>query len=253
MGMFILSILIILMSAFKVDPEYRFVKRLGKSFLIPMVKFLAINCCMAFVLSLFMGEGNTGVTGSSSPTISLGDPVMVMLAMLILNGIVLFLFCKLLLGVWKDIKSAGKLVGNFLAGVVGSVGGLAVATAVGNAGRKIKSKFTGGNEGESGLSSGGTSKSPSGSEGGGANPRAKKRGNSVTYVERNGDREIRKTAYTKKGVKRLEKEYKKRTIRNSTSSSTIDYKISSGLGILKKSKDKETGKNGTPKKPKDRK
>lgn len=243
MGMFVLSILIILMSAFRVDPEYRFVKRLGKSFVTPMFKFLAINCCMAFVLSLFMGEGNSAVTGASKASISLGDPVMVMLAMVLLNGIVLYLFCKLLYGVWKDIKSAGKMVGNFLAGVAGSVGGLALATAVGNSVRKIRSKFSGNSD--SGGSAGGNSGGSSSSEG--VSPRAKKRANSVTYVERNGDREIRKTAYTKKNIKRLEKEYKKKSVRNTTSSSSINSKINSGLDKLKKSSSKKDSK-GSPKK-----
>lgn len=248
MGMFVLSILIILMSAFKVDPEYRFVKRLGKSFLTPMLKFLAINCCMAFVLSLFMGEGNTAVTGASKANISLGDPVMVMLAMVLLNGIVLYLFCKLLYGVWKDIKSAGKLVGTFLSGVAGSVGGLALATAIGNAGRKIRSKFDG-NNGNSGSTGGSTSGGSSSSEG--VSPRAKKRANSVTYVERNGDREIRKTAYSKKNIKRLEKEYKKKSVRSATSSSSIDYKINSGLNRIKKTVSKKDSKS--KKSPKDTK
>lgn len=123
MGMFILSILIILLSAFRVDPEYKFVKRLVTSFLKPMLKFLAINCGMAFILSLFMGEGSTAVTGSDKATISLGDPVMVMLAMIVLNGVVLFLFFKMLCDVWKDITNSGKMVGSFVTSVISSVGG----------------------------------------------------------------------------------------------------------------------------------
>lgn len=217
MGMFIISILIILMSAFKVDPQFKFVKRLSKSFVSPMLKFLAINCAMAFIVSLFMGEGSTAVTGSLKPSISLGDPVMVMLAMIVLNGVVLYMLWKLLYGVWKDIKTSSKLVGNFMTGVVGSVGGLALATAVGNAGRKFREPYDG-------SSSDYGSGSPS--------PRAKKR--SVTYVERNGDREIRKTAYDKRTIKKLEKEYKKASIKNKNSSSSIDSKSKIGLKKLRK-------------------
>lgn len=220
MGMFIMSILIILMSAFKVDPQYKFVKRLGKSFISPMIRFLIINCGMAFILSLFMGEGSTAVTGSSKPTIVLGDPVMVMLAMILLNGIVLYLFFKMLKDVWKDIRSSGKLVGNFLTGVAGSVGGLALATAVGSASRNLRntaSKFGGG------YSDNGDSPSP----------RAKNR-NSVTYVERSGNSEIRKTAYSNRSIKKLEKEYKKASLNRKSSPSTIDSKTKAGLNKIKR-------------------
>lgn len=220
MGMFIMSILMILMTAFKVDPQFKFVKRLSKSFVAPMLKFLAINCAMAFIVSLFMGEGSTAVTGSLKPTISLGDPVMVMLAMIVLNCIVLYLFCKLLYGVWKDIKMSSKLIGNFLTGVAGSVGGLALATAVGNAGRKFNENFGGSRNGYTGDDS------PS--------PRAKKR-NSVTFIERNGEREIRKTAYDRRSIKKLEKEYKKANIKKvSSSSSSIDLKSKAGLSKLRR-------------------
>lgn len=129
-GMFVLSVLIILMTSFKVDPRFNFVKRLINSFIVPMIKFLGINCGLAFIVSLFMGEGSNLVTGDNGPSISLGDPVMVMLIMVLLNSIVLYLLFKLLITLWRDVKVCGKSVGNFLVGVAGSVGGLVTTTAV---------------------------------------------------------------------------------------------------------------------------
>lgn len=216
MGMFILSILIILMTSFKVDPQLKFTKRLGKSFITPMIKFLGINCAMAFIVSLFMGEGNIAVTGSSKPSISLGDPVMVMLAMVVLNCVVLYILVKILLGVFRDIKSSAKLVGGFIGGVAGSVGGLALASAVSNSTKAFNNSPRGSMDYDS------------------PNLRASSRGKTVIYTERPKDREIRKIAYSRRDIKKLEKEYNKKSIRNTNGSSKIDSKISSGLGKLKK-------------------
>ena len=219
MGMFIMSILLILMSAFRVDPEFKFVKKLGKNLISPMFRFLLINCGMAFVLSLFMGEGNDAVTGSMKPTISLGDPVMVMLAMVLLNGVVLFLLFKLLMEVWKNIKSSGKMVVDFISGVAGSAGGLALATAVG----------------KSNMSSG------SSDMGASFSTRMESKGNTV-YVESNRGNIPRKTKLSKRDIKRLDKYHKKSSKKNSKnvtySPSNIDSKINTGLGKLKKNSKK---------------
>lgn len=122
-----MCILLILMTAFRVDPRFKFVNKLGKNFILPMFKFLGINCGFAYIISLFMGNGSSSVTGVSSATISLGDPVMVMLAMVILNCVVVFMLFKMIKSVWKEVKSTSKMLGNFLAGVAGGVGSMVLA------------------------------------------------------------------------------------------------------------------------------
>lgn len=137
-GMFIMCIVLILMTAFRVDPRFKFVNKLGKNFILPMFKFLGINCGFAYIISLFMGNGSSSVTGVSSATISLGDPVMVMLAMIILNCVVVFMLFKMLKSVWNEVKSTSKMLGNFLAGVAGGVGSMVLAgTKVAVAGTKV--------------------------------------------------------------------------------------------------------------------
>lgn len=214
-GMFVMSILVILLSVFKVDPEYKFIKKLMSSLINPMIRFLVINCGMALILSLFMGEGNTAVTGSSKVTISLGDPVMVMLIMILLNGIVIYLLWKLLYNVLQDIKQSGKLVGNFMLGVAGSVGSVAVSSVLGNAYKK--SNF------------GSSSSSDSSSN---TNIRTR-RGTGANYVEHNKDKEIRKVDRSKTRINKSDK--KPRNDNGRSIKSNINSKIESGLDKIKNS------------------
>lgn len=131
-GVFILFILIVLVHVFKIEDNIKIFNRMLLSFLSPMLKFLAVTCGLAFIVSLFMGEGNTAVTGSMGVAISLGDPVMVMLVMVLLNSIVVFMYFKILLDIWRDIKSSGKKVFHFASGVTGALGGLALSSVFKN-------------------------------------------------------------------------------------------------------------------------
>lgn len=219
MGIFIMAIFTILMSAFKVDPKFKFTKRLMGSLVKPMISFLIINCTMAWVISLFMGEGNTKVTGSLEQSISLGDPVMVMLAMLVLNGVVLYLLWKMLYNVWKDIKTSSKVLGNFVLGVSGSLGGLAFASAVGKSSRNFASE---GNEG--GMNSRARMRGQSSIEDReiGIQENQKSRGVSINIINKKSNKGY------KKGKNNSEGKYKK-SIRD------IEGKVGKGLNAIKKS------------------
>lgn len=224
-GIFLLSILIILMAAFKVDPEQKFVKRLMISFMKPMFQFMLITCGMAWVVSLFMGEGNTDVTGALTPTISLGDPVMVMVVMIVLNSAVIYLYFKILKGVWKDIVKSGKLVGNFLAGVFGSVVGLAKSSMIG----KSLGNFE----------SGGTSSSGKGGNKdinmGSPNPRASQRGNSTIVIQK---MEESKSEDMDRKTKKYENSSKSKGFfhKSNRTSADIEDKTARGMNKLKNSK-----------------
>lgn len=121
-GIFIMAILIILTSALNVDMEQRFITRFMKSFVSPLIKFLFISIGMSYIVSMFMGDGSDAVTGALNPTISLGDPVMAMLAMIFINGVVLFLYFFVIWGVWKDIRKYAKRVVNFMGELTASIG-----------------------------------------------------------------------------------------------------------------------------------
>ena len=166
-------ILIVLVTAFRVDPNQRFIKKLIRSFAKPLISFLLVTCGMSLIVSWFMGEGSTDVTGSMEHSISLGDPVIAMLLMIVLNCVVIFCYYKIFIGVLKDLKKEGSLALSFVSGVVGSLGG-AITHAIGKAGGDIGDRLTGysGVVRDSGSSDEGSSSS-----------RARSRGSKGSYRE----------------------------------------------------------------------
>ena len=123
MGIFIASILIILITAFKIEAEQKFVKRVFSGFIVPMVYFFLATLGFAFLISLFMGVGNNAVTQTTSVSIQLGDPVIAMLAMIVLDIVIIIIYFKIIKGVMRNVKSYGKEVGGFLGGIaVGTLG-----------------------------------------------------------------------------------------------------------------------------------
>lgn len=144
--LFILSILVIL--AASVSLEIRIQEVLIKSLVLPLLKYLGISIGMAFVVSLFMSDGNTAVTNRKSITISLGDPVMLLIAMLVINAGVLILYARLCKGVWNDAKKYFQAVGSSIVGTFG--GALAKLSGAVIAGReRITSSSATGTEGGS--------------------------------------------------------------------------------------------------------
>lgn len=119
-AVFILSIIMILAASIKLEMSLG--KTIMRSLVKPMGFFFLISVAMAFLVSLFMYEGNTDVTGRGGLSINLGDPVMVLLVMLVLNCGALFLYFKVAKGVLKDVIKYGQSV---LASVEGMIGGLA--------------------------------------------------------------------------------------------------------------------------------
>lgn len=116
-GIFFMSILMILVATIRL--EVKLSKALGESLVFPLLKFLGVTVGMAWLVSLFMYNGNTAVTGRTSRVISLGDPTMVILVMLIINIAVLILYWKICKGVIKDCKKYATAVGNSVGGMFG--------------------------------------------------------------------------------------------------------------------------------------
>lgn len=118
-AIFLASILIILSTAFRVDPEQKFIKKVLIGFFLPLFKFFFITVAFSYVISLFMGVGNNAVTQTEVLSIQMGDPVIVMIAMISIDIAVLYLYFKVIKGVIDTIKTEGKNVLNFGAAVFG--------------------------------------------------------------------------------------------------------------------------------------
>jgi len=153
MLIFVSSILLILVTAFRVDPRQKFIPKLIKSLLVPMVSYLAINVGFAWILSLFMGTGNNAVTQSKQIVIQMGDPVIVMLIITALDLICIALYWKIIKNVWSDVKQNFSLAKSFVSGAIGGtfsqVGGF-VSSKISNAKNGSSSSLGGSSYNETG-------------------------------------------------------------------------------------------------------
>ena len=119
-GIYLMLIILLLATVFKLEdnPWGKFVTTMGK----PLMVFFAITTAMAFVVSLFMANGSNAVTGDQQFVIRLGDPTLVVAAMIFINCLVAFAYLmlakKLCLNIWRN----GRDVALSVAGVVGGVG-----------------------------------------------------------------------------------------------------------------------------------
>lgn len=172
-GVFIVSVLIILCTSFRVDSNQRFIKRITIGVIQPVLLFTAETVGFAYVISLFMGSGNNAVTESSSVSIRMGSPATVLFAMIVINCVIVWLYACVLLGVVRSIRSYGK---SAVGGVMGVIGG-----AVSVISSRVGSAFRGsGASGVSGAGAGGVS----GSVDSGMNSRrAESRGNSAKSAD----------------------------------------------------------------------
>lgn len=109
-AIFISSILLILVTLFRVDPDFKFAPRLLKDITIPLLEFLVTTIGFAYVISLFMGVGNNAVTQSEVNVISLGDPAMVIIALCVVDVVCVAIYVKLLMGIWRNIKTNANII-----------------------------------------------------------------------------------------------------------------------------------------------
>lgn len=154
-AMFFTSFIIILVSAFKIEDNLKFAKKVLVQFLLPLLGYFAATVLFSWILSLFMGTGNSAVTQTGGVSISMGDPTVVMMVMIALDILLLIVYFKIIQVVVRDMKHGLKMVGGFLgglggaavgfasgavAGVAGGIAGVAggIAGSVGNGGRGIR-------------------------------------------------------------------------------------------------------------------
>lgn len=194
-GIFFMSILMILVATIRL--EVKLSKALGESLIFPLLKFFGVTVGMAWLVSLFMYDGNTAVTGRKSTIISLGDPTMVIIVMLVINIAVLVLYWKICKGVFKDCKKYAQAVGTSVGGMFGGAVAMLGAGALlgsrrGGSLRSILPRKTNndGSDGavtnaQTGGSGGGGSTRGSGSSGGNDAPAFNADG-TANHLDRNG-------------------------------------------------------------------
>lgn len=113
-----------------VSPPEKVMQSLGKSILLPTVLYLLCNMAFSLVVALFMGEGLTSYVGSRTANISINDPTVTVLLLILVSAIYLWLLIKLIKLLFTTFKSYG------ISSVMGIVAIAAGAGAV--VGRSVK-------------------------------------------------------------------------------------------------------------------
>lgn len=136
---FLVSVLIIIAATTKLEtPGGGILQVVWKSLVAPLGMFALISIGMAGAVVLFMSSGGGSVT-KKFVHISLGDPTMTCIAMLIINIVALILYYKLCAKVFKDFKKYVTSVFDTIgSNVVGAVGRVAGVVAPGNAMKSLK-------------------------------------------------------------------------------------------------------------------
>ena len=165
-SVFLLSIIVIASEAFKL--ELNIIKVTWKALLCPLLCFGAISIGLSLINSLFMSNGYEGVVKGST-TISLGDPTMTVIAMLLVNIVVTILYWKVLSTTFKNLKKfATALATNVAGNVVGAVGKVAGGLAAGGVAGAALSRLNGIRSGI--KNAGGSGGSGNGGNGNSGNP-----------------------------------------------------------------------------------
>lgn len=146
-SIFIMSVLMIIASAIKMD---NIVVTAWNSLISPLLKFTGVSLGLAWLVSLFMSNGNTDITGRDSISISLGDPVMVVLVMIVINTGVLILYWKICKKCFKTMIDFTKAVSTSIAGAVG--GTISKFTGLALAGKATSDSISGGTAKARGIS-----------------------------------------------------------------------------------------------------
>lgn len=132
LAIFLASILMVLISAFRIEDNMKFIKKVGSQFFLPLLLFFGSTVAFSMVISLFMGKANNQVTQDADISISMGDPVVTMLIVTVLSIVLLIVYVIITIRVIKDIKHSSKLINGFVGGIGGSIAG-AVSGAISDA------------------------------------------------------------------------------------------------------------------------
>jgi hypothetical protein len=133
LAIFVLSIMMIVCAT--INLEVKVMEVVVQGLIKPLAMFLLISVCHTKVISFFMGEGTINVTGELNTSISLGDPSMTLLLLLVVHVTVTILYFGICRGLVKNAFKYGKAIFNSAVGVVGGImhgvtGGMATGRAV---------------------------------------------------------------------------------------------------------------------------
>lgn len=124
LAIFFMSVLMIVASAIKAkDAGIKVAMTAWEALIIPLLQFSAISIGLAWIVSMFMSDGYTEVTGRGGNTISLGDPTMVVLVMIVVNLSALILYYKVCKKCLSRLISFAKAIGTSIVGAVGGAVG----------------------------------------------------------------------------------------------------------------------------------
>lgn len=118
---FLVSLCMIVAAAIKLneDSANSLIASCWKSLVSPLLSFGIVSVGLAFIVSLFMSNGAQGVT-QTRKSISLGDPTMVILLLIVINIVAIILYWKITSKCFKDLVFYLKAIGQ---SVLGNVAG----------------------------------------------------------------------------------------------------------------------------------
>lgn len=132
--LFIAGIVVVFLSALSVreDIGTPIVKKMSKAMFVPALGYVGVSITMAWLVSLFMSDGNTAVTGYDGTSIVLGDPAMTLLAMLGINIVVAIAYGFVIFKLVKVIRTYGAMVAVTIGGAFGGIAGAVAGGIMGS-------------------------------------------------------------------------------------------------------------------------
>lgn len=126
--LFFLSIFMLISAVLKL--ELNIINNFTRSLLTPLLVFTGTCVALSFITSLFMSNGADYITEGKT-TMSLGDPTMTIIIMIVLNGLYIAINAKLLIKCWKTMVDYMKAVGfaavGAMTGAFKTIGGAIVS------------------------------------------------------------------------------------------------------------------------------
>lgn len=142
--MFFLTI--ILAVSLVITPPERVVKTVFKHLGVPVLMYFGASVLFSLTISLFMGDGLSDYVGASSPELSITDPTVMMLALILIDCVYIFVLFKIIQWLFSSLKdhTMDSAVGMY-ASAVGTIGVVAskVTSGVTGAGSKVFNSFGG--------------------------------------------------------------------------------------------------------------
>lgn len=125
--MFILALALVLLIYCILSPVEKLLKVILRVFFLPLALFAVLLIAHAMIISLFIGSGLSNLVGEQSPSIVTNDPGIILGLMILTDVVFIVLMIKVLLMVFKSLKTYGKGVGAFVFGL-GAVAGSALSS-----------------------------------------------------------------------------------------------------------------------------